>query len=91
MVPFDFSVGESKMNAVISPNPVVDRMKVQVDHPLEDAVLSIIDVAGRTVQTVRWMSNQTEMEFSLDLPSGSYTLQIHGEANVFYSEKIIVR
>jgi hypothetical protein len=74
-------------NTRIYPNPVIDMLNI--DYELNDskAILSVIDMTGKSVLTAELEENNTEIDVS-DLPSGIYILNISSELDNFNKQII---
>lgn len=75
-------IGRSRQFSVY-PNPTCDFVKIDSDILFEDVAVSIVDVMGREVSTIK-ISNTNNKVYLHDLSSGIYFLKINGSNNGSY-------
>ncbi|AXT53263.1 PKD domain-containing protein [Aquimarina sp. BL5] len=64
--------------AKVFPNPVTDQLIIKTKNPLNDAIISIIDITGRTIKTVSVQSKVNEVSLEMiDLKSGVYFVKLY--------------
>lgn len=66
----------------VYPNPASDRFTFTSSTPLQDAVLSLIDVNGRVVSKFA-VNGDSVVVSVIDMPAGLYKLVLNDENNVF--------
>ncbi len=76
-------------NVLLYPNPVDDRLIVQIKELQGDADLQISDLQGRVIIRKRVQEGENVVE--MDLPSGMYVCTIVSSGKLEYSGKIVVR
>jgi hypothetical protein len=66
----------------VYPNPASDRFTFTSSTPLQDAVLSLIDVNGRVVSKFA-VNGDSVVVSVIDMPAGLYKLVLNDKNNVF--------
>lgn len=75
----------------VYPNPVGAKLYIDLqDAELPVEMIQIFDIQGKLVYKQVVDSTVKKHELSLNLPSGTYTLQLEAESRSFYSKKIII-
>lgn len=73
-----------------SPNPARDKLYLQISHPKENGLVTLLDVSGKERLNVSFGFNQPNLELELNtLESGIYTLRVSSGTDV-YTEKVVV-
>ncbi len=66
----------------VYPNPFIDRLHIEVDEPLSNAVIEVYDVLGRMVSKSSNLIGNYQIEIQLDDgTSGLYFIRFKGEQN----------
>lgn len=93
---FVFNRSAGKRAVLLMPNPVSSRLKLSLASPAkEDATISIIDLSGRILQTIKRTVSRGTATIDIECPahwrSGTYLVKLVVGSEVFTEKMILVR
>lgn len=82
---------DNRSNLIIYPNPADNRVLMHFSGPIQNATISITDIAGKTLKQETVQSIQNELALQLgDLSNGIYLITIRTDKSLF-SRPLIVK
>lgn len=89
MLPIDFNVEEHQLVGLsLSPNPAVDHVMLQTEESLDNAVVTVYDLQGRTMSTSDWNQGQLTYRLNLAGAPGVYIVEVKS-GEYTWSERVV--
>lgn len=74
----------------VCPNPFNTQATLQIDVPLNNAKIIVVDIFGQTVTQINNVNGQTVTLYRANLPTGLYFVQLTEDSKQIATKKIII-